>query len=134
MELHDPENERYARYAHVDDILYTDSLIADITAMCTHNEGISAFIRDILSTADDGHSFSSFDAPKEFEGKTVRELFEYFREHDALPIGIITPPENQENIPVSEWISTANPSPELIIKLPMKAVCIVKNNYSEIKK
>ncbi|MBQ7069291.1 MAG: potassium channel protein, partial [Synergistaceae bacterium] len=78
MELHDPENERYARYAHVDDILYTDSLIADITAMCTHNEGISAFIRDILSTADDGHSFSSFDVPKEFSDKTVKEMFEYF--------------------------------------------------------
>ncbi|MBQ6739033.1 MAG: potassium channel family protein, partial [Synergistaceae bacterium] len=94
MELHDPENERYARYAHVDDILYTDSLIADITAMCTHNEGISAFIRDILSTADDGHSFSSFDVTKEFSDKTVKEMFEYFREHDALPIGIITPPDN----------------------------------------
>ena len=134
MELHDPENERYARYAHVDDILYTDSLIADITAMCTHNEGISAFIRDILSTADDGHSFASFDAPDEFEGKTIKDLFEYFRERNALPIGIITPPDIKGHVPVSEWISTVNPSPETVIKLPMKAVCIVKDNYSEITK
>ena len=136
MELHDPENERYARYAHVDDILYTDSLIADITAMCTHNEGISAFIRDILSTADDGHSFASFDTPEEFEGKTIKELFEHFREHDALPIGIITPPDDNKAgfVPVSEWNSTVSPPQDQIIKLPMKVVCIVKDNYSEISK
>ena len=129
IELHDPQNERYARYAHVDDILYTDSLIADITAMCTHNEGISAFIRDILSTADQGHSFASFDAPKEFAGRKIQELFDYFRKHDALPIGILTPPEGPE-VPVSEWNSTVNPSSELVAALPMKVVCIVKDNYN----
>ncbi|MBQ4468538.1 MAG: potassium channel protein [Synergistaceae bacterium] len=126
IELHDPQNERYARYAHVDDILYTDSLIADITAMCTHNEGISAFIRDILSTSDEGHSFASFDAPKEFAGRKIQELFDYFKKHDALPIGILTPPEGPE-VPVSEWTSTVNPSSEMIATLPMKVVCIVKD-------
>lgn len=136
MELHDPENERYARYAHVDDILYTDSLIADITAMCTHNEGISAFIRDVLSTADDGHSFSSFDVTCDFEGKTIKELFEHFSEHDVIPIATITPPEhkNGEHVPVSEWISTVMPDKELTVKLPMKVVCLVKDNYSEMMK
>ena len=134
MELHDPQNERYARYAHVDDILYSDSLIADITAMCTHNEGISAFIRDILSTADDGYSFSAFDAPKEFAGKTIRDMFEHFRETDALPIGIITPPDTNEKVPMSEWHSEVNPPQEQVITLPMKVVCIVKDNYSEKKK
>lgn len=133
MELHDPENERYARYAHVDDILYTDSLIADITAMCTHNEGISAFIRNVLSTADDGHSFASFDAPGQFDGKTIKELFDYFRENNVLPIATITPPDENKNLPVSEWISNISPSEKNIVKLPMKVVCIVKNknNFSE---
>ena len=131
MELHDPENERYARYAHVDDILYTDSLIADITAMCTHNEGISAFIRDVLSTADDGHSFASFDAPEEYDGKTVKELFDHFRENEALPIAVITPPPDGDNVPVSEWVSTVNPSEKNAVKLPMKVVCLVKDNYSD---
>ena len=134
MELHDPENERYARYAHVDDILYTDSLIADITAMCTHNEGISAFIRDVLSTADDGHSFASFDAPEEFENKTIKDLFDHFRENEALPIATITPPDSGEKVPVSEWISTVSPSEKNIVKLPMKVVCLVKDNYSELSK
>lgn len=136
MELHDPENERYARYAHVDDILYTDSLIADITAMCTHNEGISAFIRDVLSTADDGHSFASFDVTREFDGRTIKELFEHFSEHDAIPIATITPPEHKdgEHVPVSEWISTVMPERDKVIKLPMKVVCLVKDNYSEMVK
>lgn len=136
MELHDPENERYARYAHVDDILYTDSLIADITAMCTHNEGISAFIRDVLSTADDGHSFASFDVTGEFEGRTIKELFEHFSGNDAIPIATITPPPHKdgEHVPVSEWISTVMPDKELTVKLPMKVVCLVKDNYSELVK
>lgn len=131
MELHDPENERYARYAHVDDILYTDSLIADITAMCTHNEGISAFIRDVLSAADDGHRFASFDVPEEFNGHTVKELFSHFN-GQGLPIGIIIPPEGSGKIPVSEWISEVNPPHDMIVKTPAKIVCIVKDNYSDI--
>ena len=128
MELHNPENERYARYAHVDDLLYTDSLIADITAMCTHYEGISSFIRDILSTSDDGHSFASFDVPAEFEGRTMGELFEHYRAQKVLPIGVIVPPEGAAETPVAEWLSRVNPSMDAAVVLPMKIVCIVKNN------
>ncbi|MBQ7576814.1 MAG: potassium channel protein [Synergistaceae bacterium] len=134
MELHNPENERYARYANVDDILYSDSLIANIAAMCTHNEGISAFIRDILSSADDGHSFASFDVPENFAGKTVGEVFDHFRANETLPIGIITPPDSPQKVPASEWISNVNPPLDKIVTLPMKVVCIVKDNYSEISK
>lgn len=133
MELHDPENERYARYAHVDDILYTDSLIADITAMCTHNEGISAFIRDVLSAADNGYSFASDDVPEDFNGRTVAELFGYCKKGGALPLAVLTPPEGKRDVPVSEWVSQVNPSDEMKIKLPMKVVCLVKDNYSGIK-
>ena len=127
MELHNPENEKYARYAHVDDILYTDSLIADITAMCTHNEGISAFIRDILSADDDGHSFAAFDIPEKFEGSKVSDVFEEFQKDGNLPIALITAPDKNSNIPVSEWISDVNPDRGKIISLPSKIVCIVKD-------
>lgn len=126
MELSNPDNERYAHYAHVDDILYSDSLIAGITSMCTHNEGISAFIRDILSTADEGHSFASFDIPAKFEGRTIDEVFAYFRKNDALPIGILTPDGES-------WLSEVNPDVKRRVELPMKAVCIVKDNYVEPK-
>ena len=129
MELHNPENEHYARYAQVDDILYTDSLIADITAMCTHYEGISSFIRDILSTSDDGHSFASFDVPPEFAGRTIGELFAHYRAQGVLPIGVIVPPEGAgKEAPAAEWRSRVNPSRDETVVLPMKAVCIVKNN------
>ena len=134
MELHDPENERYARYAHVDDIMYSDSLIADITALCTHNEGLSAFIRDVLSTADDGYSFASDDVPAEFSGHTVAELFAYCRKGGAMPVAVITPPESGRDGPVSEWVSRPNPPEDMKIALPMKVVCLVKDNYSGLKR
>ena len=131
MELHNPENERYAKYAHVDDILYSDSLIAGITSMCTHNEGISAFIRDILSTADDGYSFAAVDVEKEYEGKTIDELFAALKAEEVLPIGILRPGKPGDC--VSEWVSTVNPSGTMTVTLPMKAVCIVKDNYTDSK-
>lgn len=134
MELHNPENERYAKYAHVDDILYTDSLIADITAMCTHNEGISAFIRDVLSAEDTGYSFASDDVPEEFRGMKISDLFGYCRKGDAIPLGVLIPPEGKANVSVSEWVSQVNPSEDMVITLPMKVVCLVKDNYAGLKR
>ena len=125
MELHNPENERYAKYAHVDDILYSDSLIAGIASMCTHNEGISAFIRDILSTADEGHSFASYDVPAEYYGKKMGELFADVKKQGGLPLGVLRLPENAD-ASSSEWVSEVNPNEDEAIKLPMKVVCIVK--------
>ena len=130
MELHNPDNERYARYAHVDDLLFTDSLIADITAMCTHYKGISSFIRDILSTSDDGHSLASFDAEDEFSGRPIGELFAHYRAKGVLPIGVLLPPEGAEAASMSEWLSRINPPLDETVSLPMKVVCIVKNNHA----
>ncbi len=127
MELHNPENEKYARYAHVDDILYTDSLIADITAMCTHNEGISAFLRDILSADDDGHSFAAFDVPEEFNGQEVGELFKKFQAEGNLPVALITPPDGNAKASAAEWVSNVNPEPTKKVIIPSKVVCIVKD-------
>ena len=128
MELYNPDNERYARYAHVDDILYSDNLVANITAMCTQNEGISPFIRDILSSADEGHSFAAFDVPEEYKGRTIRDMFDYLKSEGGLPVGVITPPTAAGHIPSSEWISQVNPPEDMTITLPMKVVCIVKDS------
>lgn len=132
MELHNPENERYARYAHVDDILYTDSLIADITGICTHFEGISSFIKDILSTSDDGHSFASFDVPPEFEGRTMEALFAHFRAQGTLPVGVIVPPAEDREALVSQWVSHVDPPLDGVVSLPMKAVCIRRNTHGRV--
>ena len=131
MELDNPDNERYARYAHVDDILYSDSLIANITAMCTQNEGISAFIKDILSTADDGHSFAAFDVPEDYRGRRIREMFAFLRSEGGLPVGILTPPKTDGHVPSSEWVSHVDPPENMVISLPMKVVCIVKDSYGD---
>ncbi|MBQ9896968.1 MAG: potassium channel protein [Synergistaceae bacterium] len=135
MELHKPENERYARYAHVDDLLYTDSLIADITAMCTHYEGMSSFIRDILSTDDNGHSFASFDIPERFNNKEIGEAFKHFQAQNILPVGIIAPPHDNRDAPISEWHSHVNPDLKRLVTLPMKVVGIVQNetHYNQDK-
>lgn len=134
MELDNPDNERYARYAHVDDILYSDSLVANIAAMCTQNEGISAFIKDILSTADNGHSFAAFDVPEDYRGKKIRDMFAFLKNEGGLPVGILTPPKGiAGHVPSSEWVSQVNPPEDMIISLPMKVVCIVKDDYADTK-
>ena len=132
MELHNPENEHYAKYAKVDDILYSDSLIAGIASMCTHNEGISAFIRDVLSTADDGHSFATVDVEAKYKGRTIDELFADLKKEGVLPVGIIAP--DKPGAPVSEWKSNVNPDGNMTVTLPMKAVCIVKDTWEGKKR
>ncbi len=131
MELHSPENEHYAKYAKVDDILYSDSLIAGIASMCTHNEGISAFIRDVLSTADDGHSFATVDVDARYKGRTIDELFSDLKREGILPVGVIAP--DKPGAPVSEWKSNVNPDGNMAVTLPMKAVCIVKDSWERTK-
>lgn len=127
MELHNPDNERYARFAHVDDIIYTDQLIADITAICTHYEGISSFIRDILSVTDGGHSVAALDVTEAFEGKTIGELFDRFCGDGLLPLGVIVPPEARPDTPVAQWRSRINPERRETVTLPMKVVYIKKD-------
>lgn len=127
IELVDPANERHARLAKVDDIIYCDRLIAEITATCAVNAGISVFMRDVLCASDEGHRFAAFDIPAEFEGKSVGELFAFFRQNHDLPVGIIVPPENGPQVPMAEWISLVNPNEDMKVPLPAKAVCIIKN-------
>lgn len=127
MELHNPENERYARLARVDDIIYSDGLIADITAICAHYQGLSSFIRDVLSTADDGYSFASLDVSEAFEGKKIGELFESLDKRGFLPVGILVPPEGERDAEASQWRSRINPDRQGTVVLPMKVVYIKKN-------
>jgi voltage-gated potassium channel len=127
IELANPDNERHARLAKVDDIIYCDSLIAEITATCAVHAGISVFMRDILCASDEGHRFAAFNIPGEFEGKPLGDFFAYLRKERHLPVGIIAPPQDNLQAPVGLWHSRINPEEDLTIFLPMKAVCIVKN-------
>ena len=127
IELANPDNERHARLAKVDDIIYCDSLVAEITATCAVHAGISVFIRDILCASDEGHRFAAFSVPSEFDGKPLGDFFARLRKERHLPIGVIAPPKDNPQAPVGLWHSLINPDEDLKIFLPMKAVCIVKN-------
>ncbi|MDR2174750.1 MAG: potassium channel family protein [Synergistaceae bacterium] len=127
IELNNPENERHARLAKVDDVIYCDSLIAEITAACAVHMGISVFIRDILCSSDEGHHFAAFDVPESFEGQALRAYFSTLREKGHLPVGVIVPPEDNPTAPAALWISRVIPDENLTITLPMRAVCIVKS-------
>lgn len=129
IELVNPDNERYARLAKVDDIIYSDSLIAEITATCAVYAGISVFIRDILCASDEGHRLAAFDVPESFAGKTTNEVFEFFRKDRNLPVGLISPPAENPDAPLGLWRSQVNPDGDLTVTLPMKVVCIAKNQY-----
>jgi voltage-gated potassium channel len=129
IELVNPDNERHARLARVDDIIYCDRIIAEITATCATNAGISVFMRDILCASDEGHRFAAFDVPAEFEGRTLGEFFARLRSEQHLPVGVITPPKDAPHAPPGLWTPQINPGEDLEISLPMKAVCIVKNAY-----
>ena len=127
IELVNPDNERHARLAKVDDIIYCDSLIAEVTATCAVHAGISVFMRDVLCASDDGHHFGLFDVPEEYEDKTLSEFFGDLKKQGHLPVGIIKPPQDDPEKPVGQWISLINPDEGLKIVTPVKVVCIVKS-------
>ncbi|MDR1977504.1 MAG: potassium channel family protein [Synergistaceae bacterium] len=127
IELANPDNERHARLAKVDDIIYCDSLIAEITATCAVHAGISVFMKDILCASDEGHRFAAFSVPDEFDGRFLGDFFARLRKERHLPVGIIAPPKDDPQAPVGLWLSQINPDEDLTVTLPMKVVCIVKN-------
>ena len=127
IELTNPANERHARLAQVDDIIYCDSLIAEVTATCAVYAGISVFMKDILCASDEGHRFAAFPVASEYEGETVGTLFGMYRKDGYLPVGIILPPQNEPDAPLGLWRSRVNPPEADRVRLPMKIVCIAKN-------
>jgi voltage-gated potassium channel len=127
MELINPNNEKYARLANVNDIIYSDQIVAEMTATCAAYSGISVFFRDILCATDEGVHLCAFDVPEEFNGKTVKELFESIKNERNLPVGIIVPPPNDPTANSNLWISRVNPKDDTLIALPMKYVCIENN-------
>ena len=86
----------------------------------------------MLSTADDGHSFATVDVESQYKGRTIDELFADLKSQGILPVGIIAP--DKPGALVSEWKSQVNPDGNMRVTLPMKAVCIVKDDWTEKRK
>ncbi|MGI6075003.1 MAG: NAD-binding protein [Pyramidobacter sp.] len=124
VELLNPANARHARRAHVDDIVYCESTLADIVATCTSQPGISSFISDILTYSDSGSALRAADIDPQWEGKRVGDLFAAMQSDGELPLGIMTP---EVSCGTEHWSHEMNPPASTPVKLPMRVVFISKN-------
>ncbi len=120
-ELLNPENERHARRAHVDDVIFPERTLAGIVAACSSQQGISSFITDILTFSDGGASLHASDIAEEWNGKTVGELFASMRAEGDLPLGLMTLDEKAET---ELWQHRINPPADMVLQTPMRVVFI----------
>lgn len=118
VELLNPENERHARNAHVDEIVFCNRLIAEFIALCASQRGISGFVNDLFSHSSGRSTLDTMDIAAEWDGRTVGELFNSIIAQGDLPVAITSP--NSDGI----WKHVVNPDASRQIKLPMKAICI----------
>ncbi len=120
-ELLNPENERHARRAHVDDIIFCERTLGGIVAACSSQQGISSFITDILTYSDGGASLHANDITEEWNGKTAGELFASMQADGALPLGLMTLDEKADT---ELWQHRINPPEDTVIQIPMRVVFI----------
>lgn len=125
VELLDRANERHARRANVDDVVYCKSTLADIVAACASQQGISSFISDILTYSDSGSALHAADIEPQWENRTIGELFAAMQNDGELPLGIMTPDVSSGT---ERWSHKINPPASTSIKLPMRVVFISKNS------
>lgn len=124
IELLNPANERHARRAGADDIVFAEHTLAGIVAACAAQPGVSSFINDILSYCDDGSSLHAADIAPKWNGRTMGELFAALLADGDLPLGILTPAKSADT---EHWEHEINPRPERVITLPMRVVFISRN-------
>ncbi len=122
IELLNPKNERHARRAHVDDIVFCERTLAGIVATCSSQQGISSFVSDVLCYSDGGASLRAADIAAEWDGKTAGALFASMRAEGDLPLGLMMP--DSTSAASERWLHSINPPDDTVIKLPMRAVFI----------
>lgn len=119
-ELIAPKNAPHAKRANIDDTIYAQTAIADITATAAAQQGTISFIADLL-TGTGGTRLCAAELGQEWEGKTVGELFSLARENGDLPIGLISP-----KTPTKERTHKLNPPETQVITLPQKIAYITR--------
>ena len=85
-ELINPSNAQHAEHAGIDDTVFAQKIIADITATAASQQGITSFIADLLT--ESGSRLCTGEIDEAWNGKTVGELFYAMREEGLLPIGL----------------------------------------------
>ena len=121
LEILNPANEIHARRVNADNVIFCDSLIANVIALCTSQRGISSFVDDILSHSDRKSSLCTVDVAPQWEGKTLGELFASLRAENDLPLGVM---RRGPSTKTEEWIHEINPSEDSVVSLPLKVVYI----------
>ncbi len=101
-EILDSENAQHLRRADVDDIIIRGEYSGFLLASAAVSTGITEAVRELL-TYDPGNEIWRADIPKEYVGKTFKDLASYYRERfKAILIGIIA---EEQGIPLEDMIS-----------------------------
>ena len=121
LEILNPDNERHARNANVDNVVFCEQLIARFIALCASQRGISDFASDIFSHSENRSSLNTLELGAEWDGKTVGEVFAAIRAAGDLPLAIMRRGDDEAR---EEWTHEINPPSNTPVKLPMKVVYI----------
>ncbi len=105
-ELLDGENKQHLKRANVDEIIVRGEHIGSLLASAINSPGIPRVFASILSLSD-GNKLWRVEIPKQFIGRTFRELSAYFREqHQAILIGFL---QEKKSVKLADLLSD-NPS------------------------
>lgn len=87
-ELLDRDNEQHLRRADVDDIIVSGEHSGFLLSSAVAARGVPQVVRELLSL-ETGNSLHRTDIPKQFVGRTFRELADYYRtKHQAILIAL----------------------------------------------
>ncbi|HPU84468.1 MAG TPA: ion channel [Candidatus Latescibacteria bacterium] len=84
----EPENEAHLRRANVDDVIVSGEFSGYLLGACTVSPGLDVALRELLSV-EVRNDIIRNPIPESFRGKTFKELSEWFRQREAMLIGII---------------------------------------------
>lgn len=131
LEIINPENERHAQNANVDNVIYCNRLIANYIALCASQRGISDFANDLFSHSDNRSKLNTMDLDPKWQGKTIGEVFAAIRAQGDLPLGVM----RQNAIKTRQvWRHEINPAADTKAELPMKVIyisCEKKQNQND---
>ncbi len=101
-ELMDSENTPHLKRANVDEIIVRGEHIGSLLASAVNSPGITRVFSSILSLTDNNRLWRA-EIPKQFVGRTFRELFQYYREkHQAILIGFL---QEKKSVTLADLLS-----------------------------
>ncbi|MGI6075002.1 MAG: potassium channel family protein [Pyramidobacter sp.] len=131
LEILNPENERHAKNANVDNVIYCNRTIANYLALCASQRGISDFANDLFSRSDKRSSLNTMELKPQWKGKTVGEAFADIRAQGDLPLGIMRRVDGDSR---QVWRHEINPPAATKVEPTMKIIYIRCENNAQRRK